>query len=95
MADRSEQGSSDVNRDIEGVYPICLARAATDCGEGPFWSVDHSGLYWVDITGGRLHFYDPHLKVRHGLGSSAGHWLCRAESVWRARVDVGKILGLF
>ena len=62
MAERSEQGSSDVNRDIEGLYPICLARAATDCGEGPFWSVDQSGLYWVNITGGRLHFYDPTSK---------------------------------
>lgn len=37
----------------------CVSRAATDCGEGPVWCPVKKVLYWVDITGARLHCYDP------------------------------------
>ena len=42
-----------------GSEPVCIARAGTECGEGPVWSADERVLYWVDITGARLHCYDP------------------------------------
>jgi sugar lactone lactonase YvrE len=38
---------------------ICVARAGADCGEGPVWCPNTGLLYWVDITGSRLHCYDP------------------------------------
>ena len=38
---------------------VCIACAGTECGEGPVWSADEQVLYWVDITGARLHCYDP------------------------------------
>jgi sugar lactone lactonase YvrE len=37
----------------------CVSRAGTDCGEGPVWCSTGKLLYWVDITGSRLHCYDP------------------------------------
>ncbi len=37
---------------------ILLPNAAV-LGESPVWSVDQQVLYWVDITGAKVHRYDP------------------------------------
>jgi D-xylonolactonase len=31
-------------------------------GEGPIWHTQHNKLYWVDITRGQIHTYDPATK---------------------------------
>jgi sugar lactone lactonase YvrE len=35
--------------------PRCLLALASELGEGPHWSVAEQSLYWVDISGRRLH----------------------------------------
>ena len=36
-------------------------------GEGPIWYTQHNKLYWVDITRGQLHTYDPATKTHEKI----------------------------
>lgn len=43
---------------MEGVELVLDAKA--ELGEGPLWDHRRRVLYWVDITAGRIHVYDPY-----------------------------------
>jgi len=38
---------------------ICISEAKAILGEGPYWDVVDSCLYWVDIKGKRIHRFNP------------------------------------
>ena len=48
--------------------------ARADLGEGPVWHVREQRLYWVDITAGDIHVYDPHgtPDLVYGVGQMVG-----------------------
>lgn len=37
----------------------CVAETGCDLGEGPIWHPGEQRLFWVDITAGKLHTFDP------------------------------------
>jgi len=39
--------------------PICVDAAKAGCGEGLLWDPNRGVMWWVDISGERLHSYDP------------------------------------
>ncbi len=41
----------------------CICDYACELGEGPLWHAEEGRLYWVDITRGRLYFYEPGTKA--------------------------------
>lgn len=55
----------------------CVSHARTDCGEGPVWCAETKRLWWVDITGCRLHCYDP----------AAG-----SDSAWDMPEEIGAVV---
>lgn len=65
-----------------------LLDARADLGEGPVWHAGERKIYWIDITHGELHAFDPAtgLDVVHPVGQQIGCAVPRASG--------GFILGL-
>lgn len=59
---------------------ICVSERS-DLGEGPIWDDSHQILHWVDITGQKLHSYDP--RDKHNMtfecGQAVGTVVSRAS----------------
>lgn len=45
----------------------CLVEAQAGCGEGPVWDGQTGLLWWVDISGERIHAYDPTTKINRSF----------------------------
>lgn len=52
--------------------PALIASLAMTLGESPVWDASRSGLWWVDIEAGALHFARP---------SSGEHWIAEYDEV--------------
>ena len=69
----------------------CVWPANAILGEAPFWSVEESALYWVDIDGKRVFRYEPDNadKRSHGLDYEIGCIIPRQNGGFVAGLDRG------
>ena len=51
----------------------CVVKSDDRLGEGPCWSPREGRLYWFDIKGRRLAWYEPKTDARGGFDLSLIH----------------------
>ena len=84
--------------DVTVALPI-----AAELGEGPLWDASLARLVFVDITGRRIHLFDPltktvrSLTVAHPVGAIActvrGDWIAAAATgFWRVDPETGEMV---
>lgn len=74
-----------MGHDMVEATPVAGVDAGVELGESPLWDPVRSVLWWVDITAGDIHTYDP-------ASGSERHWRTGRIVAAVARADDGRLL---